>query len=112
MNCQNLWLEASRLALVNSAKGTMQKIREFLKVPELLASVAEGLQASFRQFYMCLTCLISQMECYEVYLKYVISSVIFKRVLHILDFRSIILRREFNISDFRCVILLGVVRHI
>ena len=82
MNCQNLWLEASRLALVNSAKGTMQKIREFLKVPELLASVAEGLQASFRQFYMCLTCLISQMECYEVYLKYVISEVSFSSVFY------------------------------
>ena len=49
MNCWNLWLEASRLALGNFVEETIQEMREFWKVPELLESVAGSLQASFGQ---------------------------------------------------------------
>ena len=47
LNCWNMWLEGSRLALSNFVKETVKEMREFWKVPELLESVAEGFQASF-----------------------------------------------------------------
>ena len=49
LNFWNLWLEASRLALGNFVKETIQEMEEFWKVPELLKSAAGGLQASFGQ---------------------------------------------------------------
>ena len=50
MNFWNLWLEASRLALGNFVKETLEEMRESWKVPELLEYVARGFQASFGQF--------------------------------------------------------------
>ena len=44
-----MWLEASKLALGKFVKETIQEMKEFWKVPELLESVAGSLQASFGQ---------------------------------------------------------------
>ena len=44
-----MWLEASRLALGNFVKETIQEMIEFWKVLEIPESVAGGFQASFGQ---------------------------------------------------------------